>query len=96
MSSGWLASTRELGDVLIAPAALVERAVSAGQVMANTQVVVARVGVGVAVRRGAALPDVTTVEALTASLLRADSVVYNQASTGLYLERLFAELGILA
>ena len=86
----------ELGDVLIAPAAVVERAVTAGQVMAHTQVAIARVGVGVAVRHGAPLPDVNTVEALKASLLRADSVVYNQASTGLYLERLFGKLGILA
>jgi len=83
------------GDVLIAPAAVVERAVRAGQVVAGTQAVIARVGVGVAVRRGAARPDVTTVEALKASLLRADSVIYNQASTGLYLEKLFTEMGVL-
>lgn len=82
-------------DVLIAPAAVVERAVKAGRVMADTQTPIARVGVGVAVRRGAPRPDVTTVAALKTALLRADSVVYNQASTGLYLEKLFADMGIL-
>ena len=82
-------------DVLIAPAAVVERAVKAGHVVADTQTPIARVGVGVAVRRGAPQPNVTTVETLKTALLRADSVVYNQASTGLYLEKLFADMGIL-
>lgn len=81
-------------DVLIAPAAVIARAVTAGRVVPDTQTVVARVGVGVTVRRGAARPDVSTVAALKDALLRADSVVYNQASTGQYLETLFARLGI--
>jgi hypothetical protein len=54
--------------------------------MADTQALIARVGVGVAVRRGAPLPDVT-VEALKASLLRADSVVYNQARRGSHIPK---------
>ena len=36
-----------------------------------------------------------TVEALKQVLLAADSIVYNTASTGLYLDKLFAELRIL-
>jgi molybdate transport system substrate-binding protein len=82
-------------DVLIAPAAVVERAIKAGRISAEAPTPVARVGVGIAVRRGAPLPAVSTVEALKGVLLGADSVVYNQASTGLYLEKLFADIGIL-
>lgn len=82
-------------DVLIAPAGVMGRAVAAGHVIGDTQTHVARVGVGVTVRRGAARPDVATVDALKTALLRADSVVYNQASTGQYLENLFARMGIL-
>ena len=82
-------------DVLIAPIGLIERAIKAGRVVAGTETTIARVGVGVAVRRGAPHPDVATVDALKAALLRADSVVYNQASTGLYLEKLFARMGVL-
>ena len=85
----------DAADVLIAPAAVVERALKAGAVVAGTETPVGRVGVGVTVRRGAAAPDVSTVDALKAALLRADSVVYNQASTGQYLETLFARMGIL-
>jgi molybdate transport system substrate-binding protein len=82
-------------DVLIAPAAVVDRAVTAGQALADTRTPIARVGVGVTVRRGAPHPNVATLESLKTSLLRADSVVYNQASTGQYLETLFARMGIV-
>jgi molybdate transport system substrate-binding protein len=82
-------------DVLIAPAAVVDRALKAGQALADTRTPIARVGVGVTVRRDAPHPNVATLEALKTSLLRADSVVYNQASTGQYLETFFARIGIV-
>lgn len=88
-------SSGEAADVLIAPAAVVDRGLKAGALVAGTETPIGRVGVGVTVRRGVAAPDVSTVEALKAALLRADSVVYNQASTGVYLESLFARMGIL-
>ena len=87
-------SSSDLADVVIAPAAVIEQAAQAGRLLEGTQAAIARVGVGVAVRRGAAAPDVSTVDGLKDALLRADSVVYNTASTGLYLEKLFARIGI--
>jgi molybdate transport system substrate-binding protein len=53
------------------------------------------VGAGIIVRSAAAAPDVSSVDALKRALLAADSVVYNTASTGLYLDKLFAKIGIL-
>lgn len=88
-------SAGHVADVLIAPVAVIGRAVKAGRVVAGSETTIARVGVGIAVRSGAPHPDVSTPDALKAALLRADSVVYNQASTGLYLETLFARMGIL-
>ena len=44
---------------------------------------VGRIGVGVMVREGAPLPKIATVDELRQSLLEADSVVYNHASTGI-------------
>jgi molybdate transport system substrate-binding protein len=85
----------EPADILIAPEGVVNQALADGAVVADAKTTVARVGVGVTVRRGATLPAVNTLEALKAALLAADSVVYNQASTGLYLDRLFDRLGIL-
>jgi len=44
---------------------------------------------------GTALANVASVEALKRALLAADTVVYNLASTGIYLDKLFANWGIL-
>jgi molybdate transport system substrate-binding protein len=82
-------------DVLIAPVNVMAKAAKGGKVITDTQVDVARVGVGIAVRRGAAVPAVDTVNALKDALVRADSVVYNQASTGQYLDTLFERIGVL-
>ena len=41
-----------------------------------------------------AAPEIGSVEALRRSLLGADSVAFNRASTGLYIEKLLVRLGI--
>jgi molybdate transport system substrate-binding protein len=82
-------------DVLIAPVNVMAKAVKAGKVIADSQADVARVGVGVAVRRGSDVPAVDTVNALKDALLLAGSVVYNEASTGQYLEKLFERMGLM-
>ena len=87
-------SAGEVFDILISPPATIDAAIKEGKVVPETRVKVGRVGAGVIVRAGAAVPDVATVDALKKSLLDADSVVYNTASTGIYLDRLFATMGI--
>ena len=83
-------------DVVIAPPAALDDLVKAGKAAPAERVTVARIGVGVAVREGAPAPRIATVDELKQSLLNAESVVYNQASTGIYLEGLFNRLGIAA
>jgi molybdate transport system substrate-binding protein len=89
-----LGNAGETVDVAIAPPAVLDEGAKAGRVDSTARVVVGKVGVGVAVRDGAPQPDVRTVEALKRAVLGADSVVYNRASTGLYLETLFQRLGL--
>ncbi len=84
----------ESADVLIAPPSVVEAQVKTGKIAAEGRVIVGRVGVGVTVRADAPSPDIATLDAFKLTLLNADSVVYNQASTGLYLEKLFDLMGI--
>jgi molybdate transport system substrate-binding protein len=84
----------EAADVVIAPAAAIEDLAKAGKLDRTASTGVGRVGVGVIVRDGAPKPDVSSTEALKRALLEAQSVVYNKASTGLYLERLFERLGV--
>lgn len=83
----------EVFDVVIAPPKTVEEFAAAGKVEGE-RVNVGRVGVGAAVRPGAPLPDLSSVEALRRSVLEAESVVFNRASSGLYFEALLKKLGI--
>jgi len=84
----------EAVDMVIAPPAVLDDLAKTGRVDGAARVVVGKVGVGVAVRDGAPQPDVRTPEALKRAILGAESVIYNRASTGLYLETLFQRLGI--
>jgi molybdate transport system substrate-binding protein len=84
----------EKPDAVIAPPAVLDEWVKAGKATQADCVIVGRIGVGVMVRSDAPLPKVATTEEFKQSLLDAESVVYNQASTGIYLEKLFDRLGI--
>lgn len=84
----------EAADVLVVPAALAEELARAGSVAGGGQAPVGRVGVGVAVRRGADLPDIRTAKSFRREVLAAESLVFNTASTGLYLDTLFERMGL--
>jgi len=88
-------AANEVQDILFSPPAVVEQAAKEGKVIADTRVPVGRVGAGIIVRNGATLPNVSTVDSLKQALLAADTLVYNSASTGIYLDKLFAGWGIL-
>jgi molybdate transport system substrate-binding protein len=80
-------------DVVIAPPAALDEFAAAGKVTAE-RVNLGRVGLGVAVRPGAAVPDISSSEALKRSVLQADSIVFNRASSGIYFENLLKKMGI--
>ena len=84
----------ETPDVLIAPPPVMDALVQAGKVSSEGRVSVGRVGVAMAVRRGAPVPDISTTERFKQAILDADSLVYNRASTGTYFERVLDRLGI--
>jgi molybdate transport system substrate-binding protein len=80
-------------DVVIAPPAVLGDFAAASQ-LAETRANVGRVGMGVAVRADAPLPDISSADALKRSILDAESLVFNRASTGLYFESLLKKMGI--
>lgn len=84
----------EVFDILISPPSVIEQAAKEGKVVLTTRVPVGRVGVGIAVRNGAPMPEIATTAILREAVLGADRIVYNQASTGLYMEKLFDSMGI--
>lgn len=80
-------------DVVIAPPAVIVEFAAASK-LAETRANVGRVGMGVAVREGAPVPDISTADAMKQSVLAADSLVFNRASTGLYLEGLLRKMDV--
>jgi molybdate transport system substrate-binding protein len=83
----------EVYDVVVAPPAVIDEFSKAGK-LAQDRANVGRVGMGVAVRPGAPAPDISSAEALKKSVLDADSLVFNRASTGIYLENLLKKMGV--
>ena len=81
-------------DVVIAPPAALDELAKSGKVDGTARVSLGRVGVGVVIRDGAPKPDVSTTDALKRAVLDADSVIYNRASSGLYVEGLLQRLGL--
>lgn len=84
----------EAADVVIAPDAVMDQLVQAKATDGAHRTPLGRVGVGVAVRDGAAKPDLSSPEALKAAVETADKVVINQASTGKYVEAMLKKLGL--
>lgn len=80
-------------DVIIAPPAAVKDFTAAGKVEAGG-VDVGRVGSGIAVRPGAPVPAIATVDDIKKTVLEAESIVFNTATTGLYFENLLKKWGI--
>jgi molybdate transport system substrate-binding protein len=63
-------------DVAIIPAPLIEAFSKEGKIASDTSIALARVGVGLAARSGAAKPDVSSVLALKQTLLKVKSITY--------------------
>ena len=86
-------SAGEKFDVVIAPPAAIEGFAKEGKVEGE-RVSVGRVGLGVAVRPGAPAPDISSADAVKRSVLEAESLVFNRASTGIYFENLLKKMGL--
>jgi molybdate transport system substrate-binding protein len=84
-------------DVLILSADVVKEVESKGWVPAGSAVPLGSVGVGVAVKQGAAMPDVSTPEGLRKALLAAKSVTYmdpQKGTSGKHFAGVLEQLGI--
>ncbi len=84
----------EVYDIVIAPDAAMDDFTRLQKVAGDSRVPVGRVGVGVFARDDVAEPDISSVDALARVVLDAESVVFNRASSGLYVESLLKTLGL--
>lgn len=80
-------------DVVIAPPAATEEFANARKVKGD-RVNVGRVGIGVMIRPGAPVPDISNADALKKSVLEAESIVFARSASGLYIESLLKKMGI--
>jgi len=81
-------------DVVIAPPGVLDELTASGHLLRNDRIAIGRIGVGMLVRGGAPLPKIDGVEDFKQAVKSAEALVYNQASTGIYLSTLFERLGI--
>ena len=88
----------EAFDVAIITAVVVDSLTSKDKLAAGSRVDLAKVGMGVAIKAGAPLPDIKTVDAFKRTLLEAKSVAYINpkagGTTGVFFEQLIEKLGI--
>jgi molybdate transport system substrate-binding protein len=84
----------ETYDLLIMSGPSIEEHTKGGKVVPGSRADIAKSGVGVAVRKGAPKPDVSSTEALKKTLLAAKSIGYSTGPSGNYLLTLFQKLGI--
>jgi molybdate transport system substrate-binding protein len=84
----------EAADIVVSSPAVVADLTKAGKVLPDGQMHLGRVGVGVVARESAPLPDVSSVQALKTSLIDAQAVVYNTASSGTYIDGMLKKIGV--
>jgi molybdate transport system substrate-binding protein len=84
----------DIFDVVISPPAAIEQFAKAGKVGSSDRVNVGKVGLGVAIRPGAPVPDISSVDGLKKAIVDADSLTFNRASTGIYFENLLKKWGV--
>jgi molybdate transport system substrate-binding protein len=85
----------ETGDLAVLSAEAIDGLIASGVLQKGSRVDLAKSSIGVAIRRGMVAPDVSTVEALTAALLAAKSVLYSKTGiSGVYMPQLLEKLGI--
>jgi molybdate transport system substrate-binding protein len=83
-------------DVAILTAGLADDLIKSGRIVASSRAPLARSGMALAVRQGAAKPDVRTVESLKATLVAAKSIAFaKEGSGGVYLMALLKRFGLM-
>lgn len=82
-------------DVVIMADTALDDLIQQGKVVAGSRVDLVRSVIGMAVKKGAPKPDISTVDALVRTLLAAKSIAYSASASGMYLStELFPRLGI--
>jgi molybdate transport system substrate-binding protein len=83
-------------DVVVATDQAIQAFDAEGRTIAGAVTVIGSIKAGVVIRMGAHEPDISSAESLKQELLAAESIVRNEASSGLYIARMIEAMGIEA
>jgi molybdate transport system substrate-binding protein len=89
----WLAAGEPF-DLAIAASSVIDAFSASGVIVTGSRVDIATSGVGVAVRAGAAKPNISTPEAFRQALLAAKSIGYSTGPSGQYFLGLLDRIGL--
>lgn len=84
----------EAADIAVLPAEMIAELARAGVALETPRAALGRVPIGAAVRHGAPLPDVATLESLRTAILAAPAIAITTAPSGRHMEGVFARLGL--
>lgn len=84
----------EAVDVAVVPQSAMEEFEKQGKVVAGTSALMGRSRMGIVVRKGAVVPDISDAEAFKRAMTGAEAIVCNVASSGVYMVKLLEKLGI--
>lgn len=88
----------ETADIVVLTDQSLQKLRQQGTIMPDTIIGIGRVGVGIAVREGQPIPDISTTESFRQVLLNAKSIVYADprkgASSGIHFANVLERLGI--
>ena len=83
-------------DLVIVGAPEIDAFVRDGKLISGTRVDLVRSGVGVAIKKGAPKPDISSVPALKNTLLNSKSIAYSTGPSGIYVLKMFENIGVAA
>jgi molybdate transport system substrate-binding protein len=90
----------EAADIILSSVPMIDRLQAQGKVVAGDRLIIAKVGVGAFVRKGAAKPDISSADAFKRAMLAARSIAYPDpaggGASGIYVASLLDRLGIAA
>ncbi|MCK1294971.1 MULTISPECIES: molybdate ABC transporter substrate-binding protein [unclassified Bradyrhizobium] len=88
----------EAADIILSSVQTVDRLEAQGRIVAGNRIVIAKVGVGAFVRKGAAKPDISSADAFKRTMLVARAIAYPDpaggGASGIYVANLLERMGI--
>jgi molybdate transport system substrate-binding protein len=82
------------GDLMLTATNLMNRPENQAKLVEGTIALLGKGGVGIMMKKGNTLSPMNTSESFRNAVLQADRLIYNKASTGLYIDQLFKKIGL--